>query len=154
MNMTNERTCGRDLFIQGLLSDLSPLELPLLPDYLAAINAPEVKSVDGLEFGIEGIAEALGPAVVFVGSALFTDLGKWAIEGSEELIKKYIKAGYQKALSNWMRLPVKGALKEVLTEEGKAELMAMVRASFRGKKVSKEKIDRVMAALQRRLFEP
>lgn len=49
------------------------LKPPLVTDYIAAIDAARGKSVDGLEFGIEGMVEALGPLVVLVSTTLFTD---------------------------------------------------------------------------------
>jgi hypothetical protein len=145
---------GREVFIRQLVEDVAPAETPLVTDYIAAIDAARGKSVDGLEFGIEGVVEALGPLVVLVSTTLFTDLGKWALAGTEGAIKSVIKKGGQKLLTAWLGAPKKGGLKDVLTDQGKAELLAMVRASLRGKKIEREKVDKIMAALEKRLFQP
>ncbi|WP_445220512.1 hypothetical protein ACKWRH_10865 [Bradyrhizobium sp. Pa8] len=151
--MSADSSDGREVFIRQLVNDVAPAEAPLVPDYIAAVDAAKAKSVDGLEFGIEGFVEALGPLVVLVSTTLFTDLGKWALSGTEEAIKTLIKQGGQRLLAAWLGAPKKGGLKDVLTDQGKSELLAMVRASLKGKKIEKEKIDKIMAALEKRLFE-
>ena len=146
-------TTGCDVFIRDLMEDVSPQEVPLIPDYKSAINASKVRHVEGLEFGLDDIAgAALGPLVILAGSNLFSDLGRWAMESTEEVFNTYIKKGSQKLLSYWLDDPKKGGLKDILTAEGKNEVLALVRSSFKGKKVPKEKVDKVIAALERRLF--
>lgn len=146
---------GRDAFTRELMNDVSPDEIPLIADYQAAIEAKSSGSnVGGLEFGIEDAVIALGPLVVVAGTKLFTDLAQWATTSTEKVIKNYIRKGAQRLLASWLGKPTKGGLRDVLTDEGKKEIVAMVRSSFKGKKIPKEKTDKVIAALERRLFEP
>lgn len=151
--MDNARTAGRNEFIDSLMRDVSPEELPLISDYQSAIDAPSVKNIDGLEFGIEDAVVALGPLIVFAGTKVFTDLSQWTLQTGEKIAEKYIKKGTEHLLSRWLSSPKKGGLREVLNEDGKRELMSMVRASFRNKKIPKENVDKVLAALERRLFD-
>src|SRR4051794_31798082 len=104
--------------IRELMNDVAPREVPLIDDYLAALDASTARHVDGLEFGLDDVTATIGPLVVLAGTTLFTDLGKWAIARTEAAIETYIKKGMQKLLSGWIDHPKKGGLHDVLTEEG------------------------------------
>jgi hypothetical protein len=87
------------------------------------------------------------------GAALYASLSKWAVERTADVIKKYLVLGGDKVLDKWLGRPTKGGLKGTLTPDGKQELLRLVRASFKGKNISKDKVDRVMAAVERRFSD-
>lgn len=149
--MENAQRTARAVLIRDLMDDVAPAEVPLTADYIAALEAPEAGSVDGFEFGIEDIVSTIGPYVALAGAALYASLSKWAVERTADVIKKYLVLGGEKILQTWLGRPSKGGLKGALTPEGKQELLRPVRAAFNGKKVSKDKVDKVMAAIERRL---
>jgi len=153
MNRINAAGC--DSFIRGLMNDVSPDEIPLIADYKAALAASSSGApVGGLEFGLEDALVALGPLVIFAGTKVFSDLGDWALSRAEDVLKKYIVKGAQRLLACWLDKPVKGGLNDVLTEDGKKEIISIVRTSFKGSKIPREKVDKVIAALEQRLFAP
>ena len=146
---------GCDAFTRALMFDVSPQEIGFIPDYKAAIEAKSGSSrTGGLEFGIEDAMIALGPLVVFAGQKVFSDLGDWAISGAEKVIKRYISEGAQRFLPGFLRDPKKGSLRDILTDEGKEEIIAILRSSFKGKNIPKEQTEKVLVAVKRQLFSP
>lgn len=151
--MESAQRTARAAFIRDLMEDIAPAEAPLTADYIAAVDAPDVGSVGGQQFGIEDFGSTIGPYVALAGAALYASLSNWAVERTADVIKKYLVLGGEKVIDKWLGRPTRGGLRGTLTPDGKQELLKLVRASFKGKKISKDKVDKVMAAIERQFSD-
>ena len=143
---------ARSEFARELLGDVAPQEVDYFEAYEAAVTPGSNNRSAGTGMGLPPeIAGALGMVAVFIGQAVFDKLLEWGRDLAWEVAKKFVVDNGAAGLRKWLLAPSKASLSGVLTPDGLAEILAIVKRDAKSAGLSGKDTKALEKALMTRL---